>query len=215
MPVEVKICGINTPAALAAAVEGGADYLGFIFYPPSPRYVTPAQARAIGSYAPESVTKVGLAVDLDDAAIAAILNAAPLDMLQLHGRESPGRVAEIRARFALPVMKAVRVAGADDVAAAEAYCGAAERLLFDAKPPKDMTGALPGGNALALDWRLLAGTAWPIPWMLSGGLDAANVPEAVRISGAKAVDVSSGVEDAPGTKNPDKIRAFLTAAKAV
>ncbi len=215
MPVAVKICGINTPAALAAAVEGGADYVGFIFYPPSPRYVTPAQARAIGSHAPESVTKVGLAVDLDDAAIAAILNAAPLDMLQLHGRESPERVAAIRARFDLPVMKAVRVAGADDVAAAEAYCGAAERLLFDAKPPKDMTGALPGGNALAFDWRLLAGRTWPVPWMLSGGLDADNVPEAVRISGATAVDVSSGVEDAPGTKNPDKIRAFLAAAKAL
>ncbi len=214
MPVEVKICGVNSPAALAAAVAGGADSLGFNFYPPSPRYVTPEAAREIGSRAPESVTKVGVVVDLDDGALAAILEHAPLDMLQLHGRESPERVAEIRARFGLPVMKAVKIAGADDVAAAEAYCAVAERLLFDAEPPKDMAGALPGGNALALDWRLLAGTAWPIPWMLSGGLDADNVAEAVRISGACAVDVSSGVEDAPGTKNPDKIRAFLTAAKA-
>ena len=215
MPVEVKICGINSPAALAAAVAGGADYLGFNFYPPSPRYVTPEAAREIGSHAPESVTKVGVVVDLDDAALAAILEGAPLDMLQLHGRESPQRVAEIRARFALPVMKAVKIAGADDVAAAQAYCAVAERLLFDAKPPKDMTGALPGGNALALDWRLLAGTAWPIPWMLSGGLDADNVAEAVRVSGARGLDVSSGVEDRPGLKSPDKIRAFLTAAKAL
>ncbi len=215
MPVEVKICGVNSPAALGAAVAGGADYLGFIFYPPSPRYVTPEAARDIGSHAPESLTKVGVVVDLDDAALAAILEGAPLDMLQLHGRESPQRVAEIRARFALPVMKAVKIAGADDVAAAEAYCSTADRLLFDAKPPKDMAGALPGGNALALDWRLLAGTAWPIPWMLSGGLDTDNLAEAVRVSGARALDVSSGVEDRPGVKNPDKIRAFLAAAKAL
>ena len=215
MTVEVKICGVNSPAALAAALAGGADYLGFNFYSPSPRYVTPEAAREIAAAAPDSLTKVGVVVDLDDAALAAILEHAPLDMLQLHGRESPERVAEIRARFALPVMKAVKIAGADDLAAAEAYCAVAERLLVDAKPPKDMAGALPGGNALALDWRLLAGTAWPIPWMLSGGLDADNVAEAVRVSGARALDVSSGVEDAPGTKNPDKIRAFLSAAKAL
>ena len=215
MSVEVKICGVNTPAALAAAVEGGADYLGFNFYPPSPRYVTPEAVREIAAPTPEFVTKVGVVVDLDDAALAAILARAPLDMLQLHGREDPERVAEIRARFGLPVMKTVRIAGADDVAAAEAYCSAADRLLFDAKPPKDMTGALPGGNALALDWRLLAGKAWPIPWLLAGGLDAENLAEAVRTSGARALDVSSGVEDAPGRKSPDKIRAFLTAAKGL
>ena len=215
MSIEVKICGVNSPAALGAAVTGGADYVGFNFYPPSPRYVTPGAAREIAAAAPESLTKVGVVVDLDDAALAAILEGAPLDMLQLHGRESPERVAEIRARFALPVMKAVKIAGADDVAAARAYCAVAERLLFDAKPPKDMAGALPGGNALALDWQLLAGTAWPIPWMLSGGLDADNLAEAVRVSGARALDVSSGVEDRPGVKNPDKIRAFLSAAKAL
>ena len=213
MAIEVKICGVNSPAALGAAVAGGADYLGFNFYPPSPRYVTPKAAREIAAAAPESLTKVGVVVDLDDVALAAILERAPLDMLQLHGRESPARVAAIRAHFGLPVMKAVKIAGADDVAAAAAYCAVAERLLFDAKPPKDMAGALPGGNALALDWQLLAGTAWPIPWMLSGGLDADNVAEALRVSGARAVDVSSGVEDRPGVKNPDKIRAFLTAAK--
>ncbi len=213
MSVEVKICGVNSPAALGAAVAGGADYVGFNFYPPSPRYVTPGAARELAAAAPESLIKVGVVVDLDDAALAAILKHAPLDMLQLHGHESPERVTEIRARFALPVIKAVKIAGADDVAGARAYCAVAERLLFDAKPPKDMAGALPGGNALALDWQLLAGTAWPIPWMLSGGLDADNVAEALRVSGARAVDVSSGVEDKPGAKNPDKIRAFLTAAK--
>ena len=215
MPVEVKICGINTPEALAAAVNGGADYVGFIFYPPSPRHVTPERAREIGSRAPETVAKVGMAVDLTDAEIETILKTAPLDMLQLHGRESPARVAAIRARFGLPVMKAVRIADAADVAAAADYRGAADRLLFDAKPPKDMKGALPGGNALAFDWQLLAGKTWPVPWMLSGGLDPGSVAEAIRTSGARAVDVSSGVEDRPGLKNPDKIRAFLAAAKAL
>ena len=215
MPIEVKICGINAPGALSAAVEAGADYVGFIFYPPSPRYVTPDEAGALARAAPAQVRKVGLLVDADDETIADTVTAVRLDMLQLHGRESPERVAEIRARFALPVMKAVPIAGADDVAAADDYCRAAERLLFDAKPPKDMKDALPGGNALAFDWRLLAGKTWPLPWMLSGGLDAGNVAEAVQTSGARAVDVSSGVEDRPGLKNPDKIRAFLAAAKAL
>ncbi len=215
MPIEVKICGINAPEALSAAVEAGADYVGFIFYPPSPRYVTPDEAGALARAAPAHVRKVGLLVDADDETIADTVTAVRLDMLQLHGRESPGRVAEIRARFALPVMKAVPIAGADDVAAADNYCRAAERLLFDAKPPKDMKDALPGGNALAFDWQLLAGKTWPLPWMLSGGLDAGNVAEAVQTSGARAVDVSSGVEDRPGLKNPDKIRAFIAAAKAL
>lgn len=215
MSIEVKICGINAPGALSAAVEAGADYVGFIFYPPSPRYVTPDEAGALARAAPAHVRKVGLLVDADDETIADTVTAVRLDMLQLHGRESPGRVAEIRARFALPVMKAVPIAGADDVAAADDYCRAAERLLFDAKPPKDMEDALPGGNALAFDWRLLAGKTWPLPWMLSGGLDAGNVAEAVQTSGARAVDVSSGVEDRPGLKNPDKIRAFIAAAKAL
>ncbi len=213
MSIEVKICGVNAPAALAAAVVGGADSVGFVFYPRSPRAVTPHAARALAAQVPPRVTKVGLAVDLDDAALAAILEAVPLDLWQLHGGESPARVAEIRARFGLPVMKVVKVAGPEDVAAAEAYLRVADRLLFDAKPPKEMTGALPGGNAVTFDWRLLAGRTWPIPWMLSGGLEPANVAEAARISGARAVDISSGVEDRPGLKNPDKIRAFLAAAK--
>ena len=213
MSIEVKICGVNAPAALAAAVEGGANYVGFVFYPRSPRYVTPAAAHALAAQAPPRMTKVGLAVDLDDAALAAILEAVPLDLWQLHGGESPARVGQIRARFGLPVMKALKIAGPEDLAAAEPYFRVADRLLFDAKPPQEMTEALPGGNALAFDWRLLAGKTWPLPWMLSGGLDSENLAEALRISGARAADVSSGVEDRPGLKNPDKIRAFLSAAK--
>lgn len=214
MTIEAKICGINTIAAAATAVGAGADYIGLVFYPPSPRAVTPQQAHAIAATVPPRVRKVALLVDADDARIRQIREAVPLDLLQLHGAETPARVAEIKARFGLPVMKAVKIAGADDVAGAEAYLRAADRLLFDAKPPKDMKGALPGGNALAFDWELLAGRSWPIPWMLSGGLDAANLAEAVRISRARAVDVSSGVEDKPGVKNPDKIRAFLAVARA-
>ena len=215
MALEVKICGINSRPALAAAVDGGAAYIGLIFYPPSPRYVDIAQAATLAAAVPDRVTKVGLLVDADDALIANLVARVPLDMLQLHGGESPARVAEIRSRFGRPVMKAVKIANADDVAGAEAYCGAADRLLFDAKPPKGMTGALPGGNAISFDWRLLAGRRWPLPWMLSGGLHAANVAEAVAVSGTPAIDVSSGVEDRPGAKNPEKIRAFLKAAQAL
>lgn len=213
MPVAVKICGINAPAALRAAAEGGADYVGFVFYPPSPRAVTPAAAAELAAAAPPGLRKVALVVDAEDARLGEILAAVPLDLLQLHGRESAARAAEIRARFGVPVMKAVRIAGAEDLAAAAAYAPVVDRLLFDAKPPKDMKGALPGGNALAFDWQLLAGRSWPVPWMLSGGLKADNVAEALRISGATAVDVSSGVEDRPGVKNPDRIRAFIAAAK--
>ncbi len=213
MSIEVKICGVNTPAALRATVEAGAEYVGLNFYPPSPRSVTPDQAAALTAAAPQHLCKVGLFVDVGDETIAKTLAAVGLDMLQLHGGESPARVAQIKERFGLPVMKAVKIAELADVTAAEAYLRVADRLLFDAKPPKEMTGALPGGNALAFDWRLLAGKTWPIPWMLSGGLEPGNVAEAARIAGARAVDVSSGVEDRPGLKNPDKIRAFLAAAK--
>jgi phosphoribosylanthranilate isomerase len=215
LPIEVKICGINSPEALRAAVEAGADYMGLNFYPPSPRAVTLEQAAALAAAAPPRLRKVGLFVDVDDETIAEVLATVDLDILQLHGAESPARVSEVRARFGLPVMKAIKIAGEDDVAGAENYCAAAERLLFDAKPPKDIKNLMPGGNALAFDWELLAGRSWPLPWMLSGGLDAENLAEAVRTSGARAVDVSSGIEDKPGVKNPDKIRAFIAAAKAL
>jgi phosphoribosylanthranilate isomerase len=209
MTVEAKICGINSPEAMRAAVDGGAAFVGLVFYPPSPRSLTPERAAELAALAPAPVLKVGLVVDMDDAGIERILAAVPLDLLQLHGSETPERVRAIRARTGVATMKAIKVATEDDVAAAERYVGVADRLLFDAKAPPEMTGALPGGNALMFDWQLLGGRRWPCPWMLSGGLDATNVAEAVRISGAAAVDVSSGVETRPGVKDPARIRAFL------
>ena len=212
MTVRVKICGVNSRAALAAALAGGASHVGFVFYGPSPRALEAAAAATLAATVPAGVTRVGLTVDETDARIAALLAAVPLDMLQLHGDETPTRVGGLRRRFGLPVMKAIRVSGAADVEAAAAYGGAADWLLFDARPPRDMAGALPGGNALAFDWRLIAGRRWPLPWMLSGGLNAGNLAEAVATTGATAVDVSSGVEDRPGVKNPAKIAAFLALA---
>jgi len=212
MALAAKICGVASGAAVDAAVEGGAAYLGFVFYPPSPRSVTPDAAARLCAAVPAGVIRVGLFVDADDAAIAAVLDRVPLDILQFHGRESPARVAEARTRFQRAVMKAVAVAGAADVAAAAQYEDVADLLLFDAKPPRK-PDALPGGNGLAFDWRLIAGQSWRRPWMLSGGLTAELLPEVVRICEAAIVDVSSGVEDLPGHKDPAKIRAFLAAAR--
>lgn len=211
MTVEAKICGINAPEAMRAAVDGGAAYVGLVFYPPSPRYVTPIEAAALARLAPAGVVKVGLFVDIGDAVLAEVLSQVPLDVLQLHGAETPERVRDIKAATGLAVMKAIKIAAADDVAAANPYVGVADRLLFDAKAPPDLEGALPGGNALRFDWQHLGGRKWPCPWMLSGGLDAGNVAEAVAISGASAVDVSSGVEQRPGAKSADRIAAFLAA----
>ncbi len=213
MSPDVKICGLNDPDAVAAAVDGGARFVGFVFFPASPRSVTPTRAGTLAAAVPGGITRVGLVVDADDGTLEEILDGAALDMLQLHGHETPERVVEVRARFGLPVMKAVPIAGAADVAAARAYEDVADRLMFDARPPVGATR--PGGNALAFDWELLAGETWNLPWVLAGGLDAGNLAEAVRISGAPMVDVSSGVEDTPGVKNPDKIRAFLEIAKGL
>jgi len=215
MSVQVKICGISTPEAMTAAVEGGAAFVGLVFYPPSPRAVTPVQAAALAALVPEGVTKTGLLVDADDATIEAILKAVPLDLLQLHGAETPERVAAVKARFGLPVMKVVKLRQAGDLEAVAPFLAVADRLLFDAKPPTAMADALPGGNAVAFDWTILAGTTWPLPWMLAGGLTPANVAEAVAVSGAPAVDVSSGVEDAPGRKSVAKIKAFLAATRTL
>ena len=214
MPIAVKICGLSTAAAVEAAVAGGARWVGFNFYPPSPRAVTPQQAAALCALVPPQVRRVGLFVDADDAAIDAALAAAPLELLQFHGRESADRVAEARVRFGREVIKAVPLAGPEDIAAAGRYEDVADLLLFDAKPPR-RADAMPGGNGLAFDWSLLVGTQWRRPWMLSGGLNAALLPEAVRISGAVAVDVSSGVEARPGMKNIAKIREFLELAGAL
>ena len=215
MALEVKICGINTAGTLDAAAGGGADFLGFMFFPKSPRAVTPEQAASLVARLKPGIQRVAVMVDPDDSLIAEVTGRVALDFLQLHGREAPRRVAEIRARSGLSVIKVISVASAEDLVAAETYSEVADRLLFDAKPPKTMTDALPGGNALAFDWRLLAGRTWSKPWMLSGGLDADNLREAVEISGARSVDVSSGVEDRPGLKSPEKIAAFLEKARGL
>jgi phosphoribosylanthranilate isomerase len=213
--VSAKICGLKTPETVAAAVENGADFVGFVFFMKSPRALEPALAGALGRTVPPSVTKVGLLVDDADERIAAILAQAPLDLLQLHGRETPERVAAIKAKFGVAVMKVIKVREAGDVARAADYFAVADRLMFDAEPPPAMQNALPGGNAARFDWTLLKGFRAPLPWMLAGGLNCANLAEAVRQSGAPAVDVSSGVEDRPGDKNPNKIKAFLELSRSL
>ncbi|MBV8494163.1 MAG: phosphoribosylanthranilate isomerase [Alphaproteobacteria bacterium] len=214
MSVAAKICGISSEAAVAAAAAGGAAYIGLNFYPPSPRAVSPDMAARLCAAAPSGIKRVGVFVDADDAAIAAVLDTAPLDILQFHGHESPERVVAAKQRFGRPIMKAIAIAGPEDVAAASLYEDSADLLLFDAKPPR-RPDALPGGNGLAFDWQLIAGRDWRLPWVLSGGLTAALLPEAVRISGATAVDVSSGVEREPGDKDPQKIREFLAVARSL
>ena len=213
MSIEVKICGLMDAAAVKAAVEGGAAMCGFVFFPASPRNLTPKEAAELTKGMPEGVIRVGLTVDADDALLAEIALVAKGDMVQLHGAETLARTNEVRERFGLPVIKVLAVQGPDDLAAAKAYQGVADRLMFDAKPPED--ASRPGGNARTFDWRVLKNQTFALPWLLAGGLTAENLAEAVKTSGAMAVDVSSGVEDAPGVKNVDKIRAFLAAAAAL
>ena len=213
MPVAAKICGLKTPETVAAAVAGGASLVGFVFYSRSPRCVDPAMVRQLEANVPPGVRKVGLLVDESDARIAEILAGCDLDLLQLHGHETPERVAEIKARFGKPVIKVIPVSEAADLDRAAAYEPVADYLMFDAKPPKTLANALPGGNALSFDWALLASRRFGKPWLLAGGLNADNLVEAVRVSGAPMVDVSSGVEDRPGEKNVSKIKAFLDAAR--
>ena len=214
MPVEVKICGLDRAEAVDAAVEGGARYTGFVFYPPSPRNLTPETAGSLTSRVPSSVIKVGLFVDPSDADIEAALAFNALDMIQLHGSESPARVSEVKARTGRAVMKAIKIAGLADLETAERYYDVADRILFDALAPASMAGALPGGNALSFDWALLDRLVVPLPWMLAGGLTAENVVEAARRTKATTVDVSSGVEQRPGVKSIEKILAFLSAARS-
>ncbi len=209
--VRVKICGLRTAVDVSAAVAAGARYLGFVFFPKSPRHLDIQQARDLAIEVAPGVAKVALVVNATDAELDAICAAVPLDMLQLHGSESPARVAEIRARYGLPVMKAVGVAEAGDLPKIAGYEAVADQILLDAKAPKG--AALPGGNGLAFDWRLIADRQWTKPWMLAGGLTPENVAEAIRLTGARQVDVSSGVESAPGVKDADLIRAFLNAAR--
>ena len=214
MSIRVKICGLSTPETVETAVAAGADYLGFTFIPRSPRFISHERAASLAALVPSSVAKVALTVDADDAALDAAVEALDPDILQLHGAETPGRLRELKARYGITLMKAIGIAEPDDPLKAAIYRDSADLLLFDAKPPKSMAGALPGGNGLVFDWSLIAGHRPEMPWMLSGGLNAENVAEAIRITGAEAVDVSSGVEDAPGRKKPELIEAFIRAAKA-
>jgi len=213
MTVSVKICGLSDEAAVVAAVEGGAAMCGFVFFENSPRCVTPGRAGELTKNIPETIIRVGLVVDAGDDALAEIVATAGIGMLQLHGAETPERVRDIRERFGLPVMKVLPVAVAEDLDVARNYESVADRLMFDARPPEG--AARPGGNARAFDWSLLKGKTFALPWLLAGGLNAENLGEAVETSGAGFVDVSSGVEDAPGRKNSDKILAFLAAAKGL
>ncbi len=209
--VRVKICGVTRADDVIAAAEAGAAYVGFVFYERSPRAVTVAQARALAVEAPVGLAKVALVVDADDATLDEITAVVPLDMLQLHGSETPERVAEVKRRYGLPVMKAVGIADAGDVEKLDLYAQVADQLLVDAKPPKD--AVLPGGNGLAFDWRVISARRWPVPWMLAGGLTAETVATAIAVTGVRQVDVSSGVETAPGVKDAPSIRAFIDAAK--
>lgn len=210
--VRVKVCGLTSVAATHAAAEAGAAYVGFVFFEKSSRAVTHAQAAALAAETPVGVCKVGLVVDASDAELDALTAAVGLDMLQLHGAETPERVASVRSRWGLPVMKAVSIAGPDDVARLDAYEAVSDQLLCDAKAqPGD---AAPGGNGVAFDWSLLAGRVWRRPWMLAGGLTPETAADAVARSGARQLDVSTGVETAPGIKDPEKMRAFIAAARA-
>lgn len=208
--IRVKICGLRSHADVQAAAQAGAAYGGFVFFEKSPRHVSVDLARDLVRAAPSGLAKVALVVDASDAFLDAVLADTPFDMLQLHGHEPPARVSDIRARYGLPVMKAVGIAEAGDLQAAFDYALVADQLLIDAKPPKNAD--LPGGNGLAFDWRLVAQRRWLRPWMLAGGLTPANVGEAIALTNARQVDVSSGVESAPGVKDPAKMAAFVQAA---
>ena len=210
--IRVKICGLSTQEGLQAVADTGAAFVGFVFFPKSPRNVSIEQARELALATPVGLAKVALVVDADNAFLDAITDAVPLDMLQLHGHESPERVLEIKARYGLPVMKAVGIADASDVPNIDLYNAVADQILIDAKPPKSAT--LPGGNGLSFDWTLIAKRRWPKPWMLAGGLTPDNVAEAIALTGATQVDVSSGVEAGVGIKDNAKIAAFVAAALA-
>lgn len=210
--IRVKICGLTDPADIPAAIVAGASYLGFNFFPKSPRYIDLEAAAFMAASVPVGVGKVGLTVNADDATLDLLTTTVPLDFLQLHGKESPARVAEVKERYGLPVIKVVGISGPEDVNQIDFYGKVADQILVDAKPPKGADR--PGGNAVAFDWKLIAGRRWPVPWMLAGGLTPDNVAEAIRLTGARQVDVASGVESAPGVKDPERMRAFIDNARA-
>ncbi len=212
MSLIVKICGLSTRETLETALEAGADMVGFVFFPPSPRHLGLATARDLGKLVQRRAAKVALTVDADDATLENIVEALQPDMLQLHGRESVSRLRDIRQKFSLPVMKAVAVESSADLASLPGYAAVADRILFDARAPQEATR--PGGLGAVFDWKILENVDLKIPFMVSGGLNAGNVAEAVRVTGASGVDVSSGVERAPGQKDAAMIRAFIKAARA-
>lgn len=210
--IAVKICGLTTAEDVAAAAKAGARYLGFNFFPKSPRYVDLATAAKLAADVPLGVAKVALVVDADNAFLDQLTAQVGIDMIQLHGKEAPERVAEVKARYGLPVIKAIGIAGPEDVAKIDIYARVADQLLIDAKAPKGAD--LPGGNGIPFDWTLIANKKyWTVPWMLAGGLTVDNVAEAIRLTGAKQVDLASAVESSPGRKDPAKMQAFIKAAK--
>lgn len=213
MALAVKICGLSTPESVDAAVDGGARFVGFVFFPPSPRYVAPGSATELTRRVPRSVARVAVTVDPTDDELATILDVAEIDMVQLHGRETPERTAEIKSRFGRPVIKAISVAAEQDLDAVNDYASVADMILFDAKATKD--DVLPGGNARTFDWRLLSGRTPRNVWFLSGGLNRENLASAVRESGATHVDVSSGIESSRGIKDVGLIKSFLAAANEI
>lgn len=209
--IRIKMCGLTRLEDVTAAAEAGANYIGFVFFRHSRRHLDIAAAAALAHATPKGIKRVALTVDAGDAELDALTSAVPLDMLQLHGSETAARVAEIKARYGLKVMKAIGIAEASDLALIDVYAGVADQLLIDAKPPKG--AAQPGGNALAFDWSLIAGRRWLLPWMLAGGLTPENAAEAIQRTGARQLDVSSGIETAPGIKDAALMRAFAEAAR--
>ena len=212
MSLLVKICGLSTRETLDVALEAGADMVGFVFFPPSPRHLSLGTARELGKQAKGRAVKVALTVDADDATLENIIETLQPDILQLHGKETTARLRDVKSKFGLPVMKALPVETAADLAPLAGYAGVADRILFDARAPRDATR--PGGLGAVFDWHVLEKLDLELPFMVSGGLNAANVAEAVRVTRAGGVDVSSGVERAPGVKDPEMIRAFIRAARA-
>ena len=215
MTICVKICGINTVIAMQAAIEAGASYVGLVFYPPSPRSVSFSEAAILARIVPNEIKKVGLFVDISNDPLKDIVDQVPLDILQLHGNETPERVVKIKDFTGLPVMKAIHIETSSDFSAIDKYAGIADQILFDAKAPKDLKSSLPGGNALSFDWKLFANQPWKNNWMLSGGLNEENIAAAVNTTGARAVDISSGVEGRPGQKDPKLINAFIETVLAL
>ena len=215
MVIKVKLCGLNTADTISAAIDGGVDFIGLVFYPPSPRYVSPRKAASLISKVPKSIVTVGLFVDPSDEVLYQTLKTVELDMLQLHGTEAPKRIKEIKVLFDRKIIKAIKVGSKKDVRAAHSYEDLVDWLLFDAAPPKNTIGALPGGNAIAFDWELLNNQRWAKSWMLSGGLNIHNVVRAVHATRALAVDISSGIEDKKGVKSPDKVSQLLKVIKQI